>query len=233
MLLQKTTPPRYPQDILIRCSALPADAARTPHAAQLSPRHATQDGASPQRNKPRQERYPVLWQAAALYCGGGLAVSAYQLLNADCREAIEKAHTDAWGARRRLEGFDEVLEWLEWSEAGVGCDVAPKLVRQGALAAAVDGLRSDDLDVRCAAAATLAASRATTSSRGGAVPRKTRGRRSSRPWSAARIKQGRRASTSTSATPRSPTPRPGPTRAHEATLLLVAANLGARLAFWW
>ena len=31
-----------------------------------------------------------------------------------------------------------------------------KLVRQGALAAAVDGLRSDDLDVRCAAAATLA-----------------------------------------------------------------------------
>ena len=102
------------------------------------------------------ERYPVLWQAAALYCGGGLAVSAYQLLNADCREAIEKARTDAWGARRRLEGFDEVLEWLEWSEAGVGCDVAPKLVRQGALAAAVDGLRSDDLDVRCAAAATLA-----------------------------------------------------------------------------
>ncbi|CAH0365691.1 unnamed protein product [Pelagomonas calceolata] len=102
------------------------------------------------------ERYPVLWQAAALYCGGGLAVSAYQLLNADCREAIEKAHTDAWGARRRLEGFDEVLEWLEWSEAGVGCDVAPKLVRQGALAAAVDGLLSDDLDVRCAAAATLA-----------------------------------------------------------------------------
>ena len=80
------------------------------------------------------ERYPVLWQAAALYCGGGLAVSAYQLLNADCRDAIEKAHTDAWGARRRLEGFDEVLEWLEWSEAGVGCDVAPKLVRQ-----AVDG----------------------------------------------------------------------------------------------
>ena len=102
------------------------------------------------------ERYPVLWQAAALYCGGGLAVSAYQLLNADCRDAIEKARTDAWGARRRLEGFDEVLEWLEWSEAGVGCDVAPKLVRQGALAAAVDGLRSDDLDVRCAAAATLA-----------------------------------------------------------------------------
>ena len=102
------------------------------------------------------ERYPVLWQAAALYCGGGLAVSAYQLLNADCRDAIEKAQTDAWGARRRLEGFDEVLEWLEWSEAGVGCDVAPKLVRQGALAAAVDGLRSDDLDVRCAAAATLA-----------------------------------------------------------------------------
>ena len=102
------------------------------------------------------ERYPVLWQAAALYCGGGLAVSAYQLLNADCRDAIEKAHTDAWGARRRLEGFDEVLEWLEWSEAGVGCDVAPKLVRQGALAAAVDGLRSDDLDARCAAAATLA-----------------------------------------------------------------------------
>ena len=102
------------------------------------------------------ERYPVLWQAAALYCGGGLAVSAYQLLNADCRDAIEKAKTDAWGARRRLEGFDEVLEWLEWSEAGVGCDVAPKLVRQGALAAAVDGLRSDDLDVRCAAAATLA-----------------------------------------------------------------------------
>ena len=49
-----------------------------------------------------------------------------------------------------------MLEWLEWSEAGVGCDVAPKLVRQGALAAAVDGLRSDDLDVRCAAAATLA-----------------------------------------------------------------------------
>ena len=86
------------------------------------------------------ERYPVLWQAAALYCGGGLAVSAYQLLNADCRDAIEKAHTDAWGARRRLEGFDEVLEWLEWSEAGVGCDVAPKLVRQGALTAAVDGL---------------------------------------------------------------------------------------------
>ena len=102
------------------------------------------------------ERYPVLWQAAALYCGGGLAVSAYQLLNADCRDAIEKANNDAWGARRRLEGFDEVLEWLEWSEAGVGCDVAPKLVRQGALAAAVDGLRSDDLDVRCAAAATLA-----------------------------------------------------------------------------
>ena len=102
------------------------------------------------------ERYPVLWQAAALYCGGGLAVSAYQLLNADCRDAIEKAQNDAWGARRRLEGFDEVLEWLEWSEAGVGCDVAPKLVRQGALAAAVDGLRSDDLDVRCAAAATLA-----------------------------------------------------------------------------
>ena len=102
------------------------------------------------------ERYPVLWQAAALYCGGGLAVSAYQLLNADCREAIERAQSDAWGARRRLEGFDEVLEWLEWSEAGVGCDVAPKLVRQGALAAAVDGLRSDDLDVRCAAAATLA-----------------------------------------------------------------------------
>ena len=101
------------------------------------------------------ERYPVLWQAAALYCGGGLAVSAYQLLNADCRDAIEKAQTDAWGARRRLEGFDEVLEWLEWSEAGVGCDVAPKLVRQGALAAAVDGLRSYDVDVRCAAAATL------------------------------------------------------------------------------
>ena len=43
------------------------------------------------------ERYPVLWQAAALYCGGGLAVSAYQLLNADCRDAIEKANSDAWG----------------------------------------------------------------------------------------------------------------------------------------
>ena len=127
-----------------RCRAAQRPALRAPHRGLSTAQQTT------------AERYPVLWQAAALYCGGGLAVSAYQLLNADCRDAIEKARTDAWGARRRLEGFDEVLEWLEWSEAGVGCDVAPKLVRQGALAAAVDGLRSDDLDVRCAAAATLA-----------------------------------------------------------------------------
>ena len=93
------------------------------------------------------ERYPVLWQAAALYCGGGLAVSAYQLLECGLPRGLPKARTTRVGRAQTREGFDEVLEWLEWSEAGVGCDVAPKLVRQGALAAAVDGLRSDDLDV--------------------------------------------------------------------------------------
>lgn len=105
---------------------------------------------------PTTDKYPVLWLATALYGGGGLAVSAYQLLNVDCREAIERMKTDAWGVQRRLEGFDDVLEWLEWTEADVGCDVAPKLVRQGALAAAIGGLASDDEDVRGAAAATLA-----------------------------------------------------------------------------
>ena len=144
--------------LLARRTALTA-ARAAPHRCRAAQRPALRPAPHRGLSTAQQtttERYPVLWQAAALYCGGGLAVSAYQLLNADCRDAVEKAQTDAWGARRRLEGFDEVLEWLEWSEAGVGCDVAPKLVRQGALAAAVDGLRSDDLDVRCAAAATLA-----------------------------------------------------------------------------
>ena len=87
-------------------------ALKIPHRA--APRRAPRRAQSTSN----ETRFPYVWRGAAVYAGVGLAASSYQLMSLDAEDAAQRAATDAWGARRQLEGLEELLDWLEWSASG-------------------------------------------------------------------------------------------------------------------